>query len=107
MELQDFNTNYLHNNFHTETLGAKRGGPSWRQRRNRRGTGGGGDGEWQLGADLDLPAKVRQLWEAYDAPAEVVARPGWEGRSGGARGQRRRMGWGRGRGGEGEGGGGG
>ena len=62
------------------------------------GTGGGGDGEWRLGADLDLPAKVRQLWEAYDAPAEVVARPGWEGRSGGAQGrvreQRRRMGMG-------------
>ena len=51
------------------------------------GAGGGGDGEWRLGADLDLPAKVRQLWEAYDAPAEVVARPGWEGRSGGARGR--------------------
>ena len=48
------------------------------------------------GADLDREAEVRQLWEAYDAPAEVVARPGWEGWSGGARGrvrgQRRRMG---------------
>ena len=57
--LQDFNTN-LNNNFHTKTLGAKRGGgrggPSRRQRRGcavlriSHGTVGGGDGGRRCGA---------------------------------------------------------
>ncbi|EAZ36682.1 hypothetical protein OsJ_21025 [Oryza sativa Japonica Group] len=37
--------------------------------------------------DLDREAEDRQLVEAYDAPADGVARSGWEGRSVGARGQ--------------------
>lgn len=53
---------------------------------------GAGVGQSEGVPDLDPEAEDRQLGEAYDAPADWVARSGWGGRSSGGRGRGWRMG---------------